>query len=61
MITLGVSLLMLYVISIYKVKKEDWDFYMVDEIWGVIATVGTTVIVLSLMCALLILMIKYLP
>jgi hypothetical protein len=61
MITLGISLLMLYVISIYKVKKEDWDFHMVDEIWGVIATVGTTVIVLSLMCALLILIVKYLP
>jgi hypothetical protein len=61
MITLGIMLLVLYAISIYKVKEADWDFYMVDGIWEVIATIGTVLILSTLAITLLILIIKYLP
>ena len=61
MITLGIILLMLYVVSIYKLKKANWDFYMIDSIWEVIASLGTVIILISLVTALLILMVKYLP
>jgi hypothetical protein len=61
MITLGIILLILYVISIYKVKKEDWGFHMVDEIWEHAAFAGTIVILITLVSTLIILMVEYLP
>jgi hypothetical protein len=61
MITLSIILLVLYVISIYKLKEEDWDFYNLDSIWGIIATVGTYVVLITFATTLIILMIKYLP
>ena len=61
MITLSILLLVLYAISIYKLKEEDWDFYNLDSIWGFIATVGTYVVLITFVITLLILMIKYLP
>jgi hypothetical protein len=61
MITLSIILLVLYVISIYKLKEEDWDFYNLDSIWGIIATVGTYLVLITFATTLIILMIKYLP
>jgi hypothetical protein len=61
MITLGIMLLVLYAISIYKIKEAGWDFYMVDGIWEVIATIGTVLILSTLAITLLILIVKYLP
>jgi hypothetical protein len=57
MITLGIILLVLYVVSIYKLKKANWDFYMVEEVYVLIAALGTIVIAITL----LILIVKYLP
>jgi hypothetical protein len=61
MITLSILLLVLYAISIYKLKEEYWDFYNLGSIWGFIATVGTYVVLITFVITLLILMIKYLP
>lgn len=61
MITLGIILLVLYVISIYKLKEAGWDFNMVDGIWEVIAGIGTVLILSTLAITLSILIVKYLP
>ena len=61
MITLSILLLVLYVISIYKLKEANWDFYEVDGFWEIIASLGTVLILISLATILIILMVKYLP
>lgn len=61
MITLTILLLVLYAISLYKLKEANWDFYEVDSFWEIIASLGTVLILITLVIILLILMIKFLP
>jgi hypothetical protein len=57
MITLGIILLILYVISIYKLKEENFNSNMVEEVYVLIAALGTIVIAITLLILILI----YLP
>jgi uncharacterized membrane protein (DUF373 family) len=57
MITLGILLLALFVISIYKLQQESFSSYESEEFWHTTAAVGTVL----LLCVLIILILIYLP
>jgi hypothetical protein len=61
MITLSILILVLYAISIYKLKEVDWDFYEVGGFWELIAIACTVVFLITLGTTLIILIVKYLP
>jgi len=57
MITLSIFFLVLYVISMKKLKEADWEFLSVDMPWGIISFFGTVLLIFVLM----VLIVTYLP
>ena len=57
MITLSILLLVLYAISIKKLKEANWDVLSVDMPWGIISFFGTVLLIF----VLIVLIVTYLP